>query len=191
MANGEYPVNCIKWVLTSSIARCEMVMDKKENVRVAESSKEGQGVFAKRNFNEGDVVLEIDDTHVIENENTLTSEQHAYDLDYLEDKIVLMQSPEKFINHSCDPNTYTKTEDGIRRVIAMRNIKEGEEITYDYSVNGDNDGTFSCHCGSERCRKTYQGDFFKLPKELQIRHLPYLDNWFKNKHKDKIEELDE
>ncbi len=167
-----------------------LYIDKDKNVRVAESSKEGKGVFAKRNFNKGDVVLEIDDTHVIEDENALTPEQHAYDLDYLEDKIVLMQSPEKFINHSCDPNTYTKTEHGIRRVIAMRDIKEGEEITYDYSMNGDNDGTFPCRCGSKKCRQIYQGNFFKLPKELQIHYLPYLDSWFKNKHKDKINALE-
>ncbi len=94
-----------------------------------------------------------------------------------------------WVNHSCDPNTYTKTNNGIRQVIAMRDIKEGEEITYDYSMNGDNDGTFECRCGSAKCRKIYQGDFFKLPKELQIYYLPYLDDWFKRKYKDKISAL--
>ena len=60
-----------------------------------------------------------------------------------------MQAPEKHINHSCDPNTYVKTLDGIRKVIAMRNIKLGEEITYDYAVNGYYDSDTPCRCGSK------------------------------------------
>ena len=36
-------------------------------------------------------------------ETELTPEQHEFDLDYIGGKTVLMQSPEKFINHSCDP----------------------------------------------------------------------------------------
>ena len=71
-------------------------------------------------------------------------------------------------------------------VFANRDFKKGEEVTYDYSINGDNNGTFPCACGSKRCRRTYQGNFFKLPRELQLEYLPYLDEWFVQKH---VEEL--
>lgn len=100
-----------------------------------------------------------------------------------------MQAPEKYINHSCDPNVFVKSENGARKVYAMRDIPQGEEIAYDYSINGDNDGMFECHCGSKHCRKIYQGNFFKLPKTLQRKYLPYLDDWFVKKHNFEIREL--
>ena len=158
-----------------------------ENVSVTQSKTQGKGVFALRDFKKGDVVLQIDDSHVVEDEAKLTAEQHELELDYLADKTVIMQEPEKYINHSCDPNTYVKTKNGIREVLAMRDIKRSEEITYDYSINGDNDGTFPCKCGSNKCRGTYQGNFFKLPHELQLEYLPYLDDWFVQKYKEEID----
>lgn len=158
-------------------------------VRVKTSKKQGKGVFALQDFNKGDLILIIDDSHVVDDESKLTDEQHAYDLDYLDDKIILMQSPEKFINHSCDPNSYVKTIDGIRKVFAMKPISEGDEITYDYAVNGDNDGTFVCRCGSKKCRRIYQGNFFKLPIEIQKYYLPYLDSWFATKYRNEIAKI--
>lgn len=58
-----------------------------------------------------------------------------------------MQSPEKYVNHSCDPNTEIKN----RRDMAMRDIKKGEEITSDYTGQGSST-SFICKCGSEKCR---------------------------------------
>lgn len=159
------------------------------NVSVRNSEMQGRGVFSDTDFQVGETVLEIDDSHVVTDETLLTPEQHEFDLDYVGDKTILMQPPEKFINHSCDPNTYVKTFYGVRTVLAMKPIKKDEEITYDYAINGDNDGTFECHCGSGRCRGLYQGDFFKLPIERQREYLPFLDDWFVEKHKEKIQDL--
>ncbi|CAN6204118.1 unnamed protein product [Urochloa humidicola] len=62
----------------------------------------------------------------------------------------------RFINHSCEPNTEMQkwTVDGETRVgiFALRDIKKGEELTYDYKFvqfGPDQD----CHCGSSNCRK--------------------------------------
>lgn len=160
-------------------------------VFIKKSSTHGKGVFASCDFKTGDFILEIDDSHVITDKSKLTKKQHKFDLDYLYDKIVIMQEPEKYINHSCDPTVYVKTINGVRNIYAMRDIKKGDEITYDYSVNGDNNGTFKCNCGSKNCRKVYQGNFFKLPTEIQLNYLPYLDDWFIEKHKKEINNLQE
>lgn len=120
--------------------------------------------------------------HLVNDPKQLTDEEYESHCDYFDNKIVLMQSPEVYINHSCDPNTYVKTIDGIRKVLAMRDIKTGDEVTYDYSINGDDDGTFNCGCGSKNCRGVYQGNFFKLPKDIQLKYLPYLDDWFTKKY---------
>lgn len=161
-----------------------------EKVKVLDSPIQGKGVYSLRDIREGEVVLEIDDSHVVSDPSKLTKEQNEYDCDYLANgKVILMQEPEKYINHSCEPSTYVKTTDGIRKVIAMRDIKAGEEITYDYSMNGDNEGTFECHCQSRKCRKIYNGNFFKLPKETQLKYLPYLEDWFIEEHEEEITKL--
>ncbi|MBP9703077.1 SET domain-containing protein-lysine N-methyltransferase [Candidatus Woesebacteria bacterium] len=159
------------------------------NVEVKNSPIQGKGVYATKSFSVGELVLIIDDSHVVTDESTLTNDDNEFRADYFDNKIVLMQSPEVYINHSCDPNTYVKTIDGIRYVLAMKPIKVGDEITYDYSINGDNEGTFPCHCGSQKCRKVYQGNFFKLAIETQKGYIPYLDSWFTKKHSFEIEEL--
>lgn len=161
-----------------------------QNVIVKNSKIQGRGVYTSKNFKTGEIVLEIDDSHVVTDPNTLTKEQNEYDCDYLANgKVILMQEPEKFINHSCDPSTYVKTIDGIRKVIVMHDIKIGDEITFDYSINGDNEGTFPCHCESTNCRKIYNGNFFKLSSETQKKYLPYLDDWFIKEHQSEIKNL--
>jgi len=161
-----------------------------KNVAVKKSRISGKGVFSSKNFREGEVILEMDDSYVVSDPSRLTKEQHEFELDYLADgKIVIMQVPEKYMNHSCDPNSYMKTVNGIRKVFAMRDIQKGEEIVGDYSINGHNEGTFKCRCGSKNCRLVYQGNFFKLPKALQKKYLPYLDDWFVEQFKDEIVRL--
>ena len=63
-------------------------------------------------------------------------------------KYLLIAEPERYMNHSCDPNT--KTENGFD--YALRDINEGEEITGDYNLEGSLVG-FECKCGSDICRK--------------------------------------
>ena len=58
-----------------------------------------------------------------------------------------------FINHSCDPNCETDEIDGRVWIIALRNIKPGEELAYDYNLY-DGDFDAPCHCGARNCRGT-------------------------------------
>jgi hypothetical protein len=143
-----------------------------------------------KNFVADELILEIDDSDVVTNPPKLTGLEHELELDYIENgKIVRMKPPERHINHPYDPNSYVKTVNGVRGLFAVRYHQKSEEITNDYSINGYNEGTFECRCGSKNCRKTYQGNFFKLPKHLQIKYLPYLDDWFKKQFKKRVETL--
>ncbi len=42
----------------------------------------------------------------------------------------------RFINHSCRPNCYSEIVDGVIWISAARDIKPGEELTYDYNTRG-------------------------------------------------------
>lgn len=76
-------------------------------------------------------------------------------------------SVDDLMNHSCDPNGGIKfTPYGIF-LIALKDIKIGDEITWDYSTTMyKNDWVMNCRCGSEKCRKKI-GEFLKIPKRRQ------------------------
>ncbi|KAH9539430.1 hypothetical protein CY35_15G057000 [Sphagnum magellanicum] len=61
----------------------------------------------------------------------------------------------RFINHSCDPNCYTKiiTVEGQKKVViySKRPIVAGEELTYDYKFPLE-EVKIPCFCGASRCR---------------------------------------
>ncbi|HEY6276488.1 MAG TPA: SET domain-containing protein-lysine N-methyltransferase [Streptosporangiaceae bacterium] len=78
-----------------------------------------------------------------------------------------------FINHSCEPNVGFA---GNVILVAMRDIGPGEELTTDYALFDDYDGTMDCHCGTASCRSTISGRDWQRP-ELQRRYGPYF-SWY-------------
>ena len=50
----------------------------------------------------------------------------------------------RFINHSCHPNCYIDIKKGVIWIRAARNIRKGEELTYDYNTDGE--GLIECKC---------------------------------------------
>lgn len=67
-------------------------------------------------------------------------------------------SVSRFINHSCDPNCHLvkwKVE-GIDRIAitALRDIEQGEELSYDYQFHTKQAMEWRCHCKSKKCRGT-------------------------------------
>lgn len=57
-----------------------------------------------------------------------------------------------FLNHSCAPNCETEEERGRVWIKALRNIKAGEELTYDYHLYDGDPDEAPCHCGAKSCR---------------------------------------
>jgi SET domain-containing protein len=53
----------------------------------------------------------------------------------------------RYINHACSPNCYTRVIGDTIWIIAARNIRKGEELTYDYSTDGE--GSIRCRCTPE------------------------------------------
>jgi len=62
----------------------------------------------------------------------------------------------RFINHSCEPNCYSRQIiiDGRLHIIifALRDIRCGEELTYDYKFPLE-EVKMPCFCNARRCRK--------------------------------------
>jgi SET domain-containing protein len=161
--------------------------DSMPDVIVKNTGKKGKGVFALRNFKKDEVILRMDCSDVFYERDIDNISRHhlnhAYHLGH--GKNFFMKSPEKFINHSCNPNAFDKQ--GV--AFAMKNIKKGEEIIYDYSISGEEIWRMKCHCKSKNCRKVIYGQFNKLDKKTQKKYLPYLEEWYKKKHRKELEKL--
>lgn len=50
----------------------------------------------------------------------------------------------RFINHACRPNCYSEVVGDVIWIRAGRNIRRGEELTYNYYTNGD--AEIPCRC---------------------------------------------
>uniref|UniRef100_A0A0D9XCB9 Histone-lysine N-methyltransferase n=1 Tax=Leersia perrieri TaxID=77586 RepID=A0A0D9XCB9_9ORYZ len=130
------------------------------------TEKCGNGVIAEEDIKKGEFVIE----YVGEVIDDRTCEQRLWKMKRLGDTNFYLcevssnmvidatnkGNMSRFINHSCEPNTEMQkwTVEGETRVgiFALRDIKMGEELTYDYKFvqfGADQD----CHCGSSNCRK--------------------------------------
>ncbi|HSE38711.1 MAG TPA: SET domain-containing protein-lysine N-methyltransferase [Blastocatellia bacterium] len=61
----------------------------------------------------------------------------------------------ELINHSCDPNLYSRQIRGHILYFSKRAIEPGEELTVDYSFAPEHKPV-PCHCGSAECRGTIE-----------------------------------
>ena len=136
---------------------------------IKESAIHGRGVFAATDIKKGTPVIEYTGKHISQDE---ANERYAEDngahhhtvLFTVDDDMVIDANQKgndaRFINHSCAPNCEA-IQYGKRIFIeALKNIKKGEEITYDYHLQVDKPHTkkklqqYACHCGAKKCRGT-------------------------------------
>ncbi len=127
--------------------------------RIKKSKIDKNGLYANRNIKQG--------TRIIEYKGKIISNQQSEeDSKFDNDKaIYLFKINKKYdldgdfkfntarlINHSCDPNCEVFGSGLKVWVYAMKNIKKGEELSYDYGFNYDKDyKNFPCKCGSKKC----------------------------------------
>jgi hypothetical protein len=66
----------------------------------------------------------------------------------------------RWINHACDPNCESDETEGRVFIKALRKLKAGEELFYDYGLviaeryTAKLKKEYECRCGSPRCRGT-------------------------------------
>lgn len=92
--------------------------------------------------------------------------------------VVHNEGPADYINHSCDPNAGMM---GQIVVVAMREIRPGEEITFDYAMTDGSDyDEFDCKCGAANCRGRVTGNDWRNP-ELWERYRGYFSPYLQRR----------
>ncbi len=147
---------------------------------VRRSPLHGLGAFAARKIRKGTRVAEYLGERISSEEGSRRYDDDASDSPHvllfsIDEHTVLDAavggSDAQYINHSCEPNCESEIIDGRAFVIALRTIREGEEITYDYHLDYEGKQTeeirrkFACRCGAATCR----GTMLEPPAEEQPR----------------------
>lgn len=156
---------------------------------IKKSKIHGKGLFANKNFKQGELIFSVDISRLPRiKPNDKLSEKEEFHVDYVgRGQYVISAHAYAYINHSCNPNVLVKHETIARsKFYAMRDIKKGEQLTYDYGVNAMDQidkelWKTKCKCGSKNCRGTLSTCFLKQPLEIQKKYYKYLPLSLKRK----------
>ncbi|MES2415891.1 MAG: SET domain-containing protein-lysine N-methyltransferase [Pseudomonadota bacterium] len=133
------------------------------------SGVHGNGVFALADLAEGETLIEYIGEVITWKEalrrhpHDPKDPNHTFYFHMDEDHVIDAKhggNSSRWINHSCDPNCEADEENGRVFIKALRNIKAGDELFYDYGLIIDAKYTpkllaeYPCWCGSKSCRGT-------------------------------------
>ena len=138
-------------------------------VETRNSDIHGRGVYATRSIRKGTRIIEYLGERITHAEADRRYERKGDDdghtfLFIASQRTVIDAgvngNEARFINHSCDPNCETVIEDGRVFIEAIRRIKPGEELGYDYQLTWESTddpvelSLYACRCGATKCRGT-------------------------------------
>lgn len=138
-------------------------------IQVRRSGVHGKGVFALRPIASGETLIEYTGEVITWKE---ALRRHPHDPSdpnhtfyfHIDDGHVIDAlyggNASRWINHSCDPNCEADEIEGRVFIKALRHIRPGEELNYNYGLVLDGPITakeraeYPCWCGAPQCRGT-------------------------------------
>jgi SET domain-containing protein len=145
-------------------------MSRPRPFEVRTSKIHGKGAFAKRMIRAGERIAEYTGERITNREADRRADRENPDgtnhtfLFTVDDRTIIDAShggnASRYINHSCDPNCESIIEDGRVYIDAVRNIRKGQELFYDYCMTLAERHTpaakkrHPCYCGAPNCRGT-------------------------------------
>lgn len=149
---------------------------------VRESTIGGIGTFAIAQIAKGEVVF-VKGGHIVTREQLYFSAKISSYLPITDDLFLGATDKSEedgiklFVNHSCEPNCGLR---GEITFVAMKDIDEGEELTFDYAMVDNEDNEFECNCGAKNCRHKITGYDWRIP-ELQRKYAGYFARYLLDK----------
>ena len=127
--------------------------------KIKKSNIDNKGLYASKNIKSGKLVInykgklitkkETDTNPKFDNDKAiyLFNLNRRFDLDG-----DFEYNTARLINHSCNPNCEVNGKGLKLWITAIRDIKKGEELSYDYGFGYDEDyKQFVCKCGAKNC----------------------------------------
>jgi len=115
----------------------------------------GIGGFAKTDLPRRTRILEYSGERIDKQESLRRCEKNNEYIFALNDETDLdgnvSWNPARFINHSCSANCEAEIDGGRIWFFARRDIRKGEELTFNYEYDLVEYREYPCHCGSPEC----------------------------------------
>jgi len=115
----------------------------------------GKGGFAHVNIPAGGRVVEYVGRKIDKRESLRQCEARNPCVFYLDEEHNLDGNVEwnlaRFLNHSCQPNSEAQCADGGIWIVALRDIRADEEITFNYNYDLQDYREHPCRCGALAC----------------------------------------
>ena len=124
---------------------------------IGKSKIHGKGIILNQNVKKDELIFIFTEREVAITSNYWFHKPCALQVGYTKWIVPRPSSAGEFLNHSCSPTAGVR---GRNRIVAIRSLKKGEEVTIDYALSE----TFPlwhmrCHCRARNCRlvvKPYQ-----------------------------------
>ena len=138
-------------------------------IQTRRSGVHGKGVFAVQDIAEGETLIEYLGQIISWPEaqerhpHDPTDPNHTFYFHIDETRVIdalVGGNSSRWINHACAPNCEADEAGGRIFIKALRNIKAGEELNYDYGLIIDQryspklKAEYPCWCGAKSCRGT-------------------------------------
>jgi len=137
--------------------------------QVRRSGVHGKGVYAVQDLAEGETLIEYVGEIIswpeaqARHPHDPSDPNHTFYFHVDEHRVIDALhggNSSRWINHACAPNCEADEQNGRIFIKALRNIKAGEELNYDYGLIIDERYTpklkaqYPCWCGAKNCRGT-------------------------------------
>lgn len=156
-------------------------MSRQDNrkVEARRTGRYGRGVFAKQPIRKGEIIAVFDGPTFDGEFEDWTEDLLNHAIQFGKDRWRDSKGLARVLNHSCEPNCGIK---GLFKIVTMRRIEPGEELTWDYEMTEKNDygWRMRCRCGSAECRRVI-GDYRKMPRKTRAKYAGYISDWLTGK----------
>ncbi|MBC7741337.1 MAG: SET domain-containing protein-lysine N-methyltransferase [Bdellovibrionaceae bacterium] len=145
-----------------------------QKVSVHATRKFGRGVFADRFIKKGELIAAFDGPIFDEDYEPWTRDMYNHAIQFGRAIWRDSKGMARLINHSCEPNCGIKA---LFKVVAMRDINSGEQITWDYEMTEKNlHWKMKCKCGNKNCRGVI-GNYSNMPLEVRKKYKGHISEW--------------
>ena len=134
----------------------------KIRVWVGTSRIAGKGLFAVQNIKKGTRIIQYIGQRISKEETAERLYQGNQYIFAFNDRYDIdgktLKNKARYINHSCDPNCDILLTQRTIWIVAKRDIKEGEELSYNYGFTAKQ---YRCQCGTKNCCGYILGEEYK------------------------------
>lgn len=124
-------------------------------MRFTDSPIHGMGGFAKCDIPAGTRIIEYVGERIDKAEAQKRCEDDNRYIFYIDETWDIdgkvPWNPARLLNHSCVPNCETELDEGRVWILALRDIRAGEELSYNYCYDLADYQDHPCRCGAEEC----------------------------------------